>query len=75
MISSQVLRQEVIKLTIFNSVRATTRFLKTTNLICLRDVNVDKNKFQLDKNKSFMNVEEIVKYVLSIKKGQAQHHV
>ena len=36
--------------------------IKTTSLIFLRDVNFDKNKFYPDKNKSFMNVDGIVKY-------------
>ena len=46
-------------------------FKNNKSIFFLRDVNVDKNKFQLDKNKSFMNVDEIVKYVVSNKKKSA----
>ena len=43
---------------------------KKTNLFFLRDVNFDKNKFHLDKNQSLVNVEGIVKYSQSKKKGK-----
>ena len=43
---------------------------KNNKLIFLRDVNADKNKFQLYKNKSFINDEGIVKYGLSKKKDK-----